>query len=40
MAVGPDGGVTLTGPSARAFEVIAEDADGRPRERLAATGPT
>jgi hypothetical protein len=38
-AAGPDAGVTLAGPPTRAFEVIAEDADGRPRERLAATGP-
>ncbi len=39
-AVSADGNVTLAGPSPRAFEVIVEDADGRPRERLAATGPT
>ncbi len=38
-AVDADGSVTLTGPPARGFEVIAEDANGRPRERLAATGP-
>jgi hypothetical protein len=38
-ALSPDGGITLAGPSPRAFEVVAEDADGRPRERLPATGP-
>jgi hypothetical protein len=38
-AVDADGVVTLAGPSVRGFEVIAEDADGRSRERLVATGP-
>jgi hypothetical protein len=38
-AVDADGAVTLTRPSVRRFEVVTEDADGRPRERLAATGP-
>jgi hypothetical protein len=35
--VGPDGTVTLVGPSGRAFDVVTEDADGHPRERLART---
>jgi hypothetical protein len=33
-----DGNVTLAGPSVRAFRVVAEDADGSPREQLPATG--
>jgi hypothetical protein len=33
-----DGNVTLAGPSVRAFRVVAEDADGGPREQLPATG--
>jgi hypothetical protein len=37
-AVTSDAVVTLAGPPTRAFEVVAEDADGRPRERLASTG--
>jgi hypothetical protein len=38
-AVGPDGALTLAGPPVRAFEVVTEDADGRPCQRLAATRP-
>jgi hypothetical protein len=33
----PDGQVTLVGPAARGFDVLLEDADGRPRERLIRT---
>jgi hypothetical protein len=36
-AMRPDGQVTLVGPPGRTFDIVVEDADGRPRERLAAT---
>ncbi len=38
-SVDDDGNVTLAGPPVRAFRVVAEDADGSPREQLSATGP-